>query len=543
MRDMLETFRSVCINLPLLDAILQVSAYARFLKELCTRKRKSRRVPECVMLSAGTNFLLQRRLPPKLEDSGAPIIPCMLGDIHVERALLDLGASVNVLPGCFYDACGLEGLKLISMTIQMADHSVKQPRGVLEDVLIKIEDLIFPVDFIVLDMEGVDAEHQTPIILGRPFLATANACINCRTGVLEISFVGQRFHMNIFQAAMGPVGDRCISFAEADADYADEAVHEHIMAVYTSHAEDPSHFSLPGGDDPTILFHRDLGFHSLSIEDIDSHDPSPIVRSLDHVSSSYDDLASFHPLSFEGREADGGFEYPAPTILHRNIPHPIHNIESGPQIIDPVVSSSLESPPAMELKPLPHTLKYVYLSSNDSLPIIISSVLSFEEEGRLLAVLKDHKKAIGWQVSDLSISPTFCMHRIHLEEGSRPSHEFQRRLNPALKEVVKKEIIKWLDAGIIYPISDSQWVSPIQMVPKKAGLTVVQNEHGEDVPTRVQTGWRVCIDYRKLNSATRKDHFPLPFLDQVLERLAGKSYFCFLDGYSGYNQVEVHPDD
>ncbi|CAN6453639.1 unnamed protein product [Victoria cruziana] len=123
----------------------------------------------------------------------------------------------------------------------------------------------------------------------------------------------------------------------------------------------------------------------------------------------------------------------------------------------------------------------------------------------------------------------------------QPSRKFQRKLNPALKEVVKKEIIKWLDTGIIYLILDSEWVSPIQMVPKKAGLTVVKNEHGQDVPTRVQTGWRVCIDYRKLNSATCKDHFPLPFLDQVLEKLAGKSYFCFLDGYSGYNQV--HPDD
>ncbi|CAN6459005.1 unnamed protein product [Victoria cruziana] len=544
MRDMLETFRSVRINLPLLDAIQQVPAYARFLKELCTRKRKSRRVPERVMLSAGTSSLLQRRLPPKLEDPGAPIIPCMLGDIHVERALLDLGASVNVLPGCFYDACQLEGLKPINMTIQMADRPVKRPRGVLEDVLIRIEDLIFPVDFIVLDMEGVDAEHQTPIILGRPFLATANACINYRTGVLEISFAGQHFRMNIFQAAMRPAGDRCVSFTEADVDDADETVQEHVMAVSASRSSDPTHFSLPGGDDPTMLFHRDLGFHSLSIADIDIHDPSPIVRSLDHVSSSFDDLASFHPLSLEGREADGGIDYPAPTTLHRNRPQPINDIESGPLIIDPVVSSSLEPPLAMELKPLPHTLKYAYLGSNDSLPIIISSVLSFEEEGRLLAVLKEHKRAIGWQVSDLrGISPTFCMHRIHLEEGSRPSREFQRRLNPALKKVVKKEIIKWLDAGIIYPISDSQWVSPIQMVPKKAGLTVVQNEHGEDVPTRVQIGWRVCIDYRKLNSATRKDHFPLPFLDQVVERLARKSYFCFLDRYSGYNQVEVHPDD
>ncbi|CAN6476652.1 unnamed protein product [Victoria cruziana] len=307
MREMLETFRSVRINLPLLDVIQQVPAYARFLKELYTKKRKSRRVPQCVMLSEGTSFLLQRRLPPKLEDPGAPIIPCMLGDIHVERALLDLGASVNVLPGCFYDAYGLEGLRPISMTIQMADRSVKRPRGIIEDVLVKIEDLIFPVDFIVLDMEGVDADHQTPIILGRPFLATANACINCRTGVLEISFADKHLKMNIFQAAMGPAGDRCISFAVDDTYDVDEAAHEQIMTVYTSsimyHFPDVE-------DDPTMLYHRDLGFYSF---DDSSHDPSSIVSPWDHVSSSFDDLDSFHPLSFEGREADGGFDYPAPT--------------------------------------------------------------------------------------------------------------------------------------------------------------------------------------------------------------------------------------
>ncbi|CAN6459158.1 unnamed protein product [Victoria cruziana] len=289
--------------------------------------------------------------------------------------------------------------------------------------------------------------------------------------------------MNIFQAAMGPAGDRCISFAVADTDDVEEAAHEQIMAVYTSSILD--HFP-DVEDDPTMLYHRDLGFHSFD-------DPSSIVSSWDHVSSSFDDLDSFHPLSFEGRETDGGFDYPAPTILHRNRPHPLYNIESSPPIVnDPAVSSSVESPPVVELKSLPNTLKYAFLGSNDSLPVIISSLLSFEEEGRLLTVLRNHKKAIGWQVSDLrGISPTFCMHRIHLEEGSKPSREFQRRLNPALKEVVKKEIIKWLDAGIIYPISDNEWVSPIQMVPKKAGLTVIKNEHGEDVPTRVQTGWRV----------------------------------------------------
>jgi hypothetical protein len=100
-----------------------------------------------------------------------------------------------------------------------------------------------------------------------------------------------------------------------------------------------------------------------------------------------------------------------------------------------------------------------------------------------------------------------------------------------------------LDAGIIYPISDNKWVSPIHVVPKRARVTVVQNKEGELVPTGVQSGWRVCIDYRKLNTATRKDHFPLPFIDQMVERLAGHKYYYFLDGYSGYNQVPVDPED
>ncbi|CAN6483516.1 unnamed protein product [Victoria cruziana] len=394
MRDMLEMFRVVRINLPLLDAIQQVPAYSRFLKELCTKKRRSRKVPECVLLNEEISSLLQRRLPPKLEDPGAPIIPCVLRHIRVERAFLDLRASVNILPGFFYDVFGLEGLRPTSMTIQMADRSVKAPRGVFADVLLKIESFIFPVDFVVLDMEGVDTKYQTPIILGRPFLATLNACINCRTGVLEISFAGQKLRLNIFHAAMGPAGDRCISFAEGDTDDVDDAAHEIFMAVYMSSIAD--HFSdvLPGADVPTMLYHSSLGLSSSDF-DISSHDPSPIVSSLDHTLS--DDLASFHPLSLEGREADGGSDDPATTILHRNRSHPSHDIESSPPIaLDPAVSSSLESPPAMELKPLPHTLKYAYMGSNDSLPVIISSVLSFEEDGRLLSVLRGHQKAIGW---------------------------------------------------------------------------------------------------------------------------------------------------
>ena len=161
-----------------------------------------------------------------------------------------------------------------------------------------------------------------------------------------------------------------------------------------------------------------------------------------------------------------------------------------------------------------------------------------------MRVLKEYKTAIGWTLADIKrISPTTCMHHILLEEGAKPSREAQRRLNPQMMEVVKKEIIKLLDCGVIYPISDSRWVSPVQVVPKKSGVTVVKNEENELVPTRIQTGWRVCIDYRKLNATTRKDHFPLPFIDQMLKRLAGHSFYCFLDGYSGYNQIVIAPDD
>ena len=130
-----------------------------------------------------------------------------------------------------------------------------------------------------------------------------------------------------------------------------------------------------------------------------------------------------------------------------------------------------------------------------------------------------------------------------MEDDHKPSVEHQRRLNPNLKEVVKKEILKLLDAGIIYPISDSEWVSPVHVVPKKGGATVVKNEKNEMIQTRVVTGWRMCIDYRKLNAATRKDHFPLPFVDQFLERLVNYSYFCYLDGYSGFFQIPIHPQD
>ncbi|KAL4298340.1 hypothetical protein GQ457_12G014070 [Hibiscus cannabinus] len=205
---------------------------------------------------------------------------------------------------------------------------------------------------------------------------------------------------------------------------------------------------------------------------------------------------------------------------------------------------SIEQPPKLELKQLLEQLKYAYLGNNETLPVIISSKLQADQEERLITTLRQHKEALGWTIADIKgISPTICMHKILLDDNHKPTVDAQRRLNQAMKDVVRKEILKWLDAGIIYPISDSEWVSPVQCVPKKGGITVISNEKNELIPTRTVTRWRVCMDYRKRNKATRKDHFPLPFIDQMLDRLVEKQFYCFLDGYSGYNQIAIAPED
>jgi hypothetical protein len=156
----------------------------------------------------------------------------------------------------------------------------------------------------------------------------------------------------------------------------------------------------------------------------------------------------------------------------------------------------------------------------------INPDLSSIETRRLMKLLIEHKEAFSWDYMDMKgISSKLCTHHIYIKEDCRPICQPQRRMNPNLKEIVKEELQKLLNVRFIYPISDSEWVSPLVIVPKKNGK------------------WRVCVDYRALNKATQKDHFPLPFIDQVLDNLAGKKFFSFLDGFSGYNQIKIAPQD
>ncbi|KAM2767000.1 hypothetical protein COP1_022850 [Malus domestica] len=488
-KDILETFRKVQVNIPLLDAIKQVPRYAKFLKELCTTRRRISN-KEVVQVSENVSAVLQRKLPPKCKDPGSFTIPCVIGKTKFEHAMLDLGASINVMPYSIYASMNLGELKNDGVIIQLADRSNAYPKGVLEDVLVQVDNLIFPADFYVLEMEDSPNVTPLPILLGRTFMKTARTKIDVFKGTLTMEFDGEIINFNISEAMKFPKDDHsCFSI-----DILDELAHDYRDML----EDDPLETTIAQG----------LGMK-----------PNLAVPKEEHAEL----VAAFESLP-----------------QHRGKPsNPIPIPVSTNTLLPSVIQA-----PVLELKPLPDHLKYVFLGDEETLPVIVSSSLTALEEEKLIRVLKEHKTAIGWTLADIKgISPTTCMHRIFLEEGAKPTREAQRRLNPPMMEVVKNEIIKLLDCGVIYPISDSRWVSPVQVVPKKSGVTVVKNAKDELVPTRIQTGWRVCIDYRKLNNTTRKDHFPLPFIDQMLERLAGHSFYCFLDGFSRYNQIVIAPDD
>ncbi|KAL6312672.1 hypothetical protein AAG906_025113 [Vitis piasezkii] len=389
--EILEVLRQVKVNIPLLDMIKQVSNYAKFLKDLCTIKR-GLNVNKKAFLTEQVSAIIQCKSPVKYKDLGCPTISVMIGGKIVEKALLTWGQKL-----------GLGELKTTSITLSLADRSVKIPRGMIEDVLVQVDNFYYLVGFFVLDIDPIVKEtNYVPIILRRPFLATSNAIINCRNGLMQLTFGNMTLELNIFYMCKKPINPE------------EEEGPEEVCIIDTLVEE---HYLLA-----TL----------------------PPWRRIEEI------------LPF--------------------------------------------------LKPLPTELEYAYLEENKKCPVIISSSLTTPQEECLLEVLRRCKKAIGWQISDLKgISPLVCTYHIYMEEEVKPVHQPQRRLNPHKQEVVQAE--------------------------------------GEEVATRLTSGWRVCIDYRKLNVVTRKDHFPLPFIDQVFERVSGHPFYCFLDGYSEYFQIEIDVED
>ncbi|XP_059663411.1 uncharacterized protein LOC132309076 [Cornus florida] len=264
-----------------------------------------------------------QRVPNICETSGSQILRNFrIGEKFADHALLDLGASVNLLPYLVYLELGLNNLKKTNVRIQLADRSVKIPRGIIEDVIVKIADFYYPVDFVVLDTQPTRGT-QIPIILGRPFLATANAVINCRNGSMTLTFGNMKLEVNVFKLIKQPL----------DSDSIEEICLIESLAAHTfehSYLEDP--------------FQQCLA-HFCDEFDADSY--------IGEVNTLLDSTPIFKPpkIRFEP------LSVPATTTLETK-----------------------KKPPKVELKPLPETLKYSYLGESDTFPMVIASDLTTHQE-------------------------------------------------------------------------------------------------------------------------------------------------------------------
>ncbi|XP_076911444.1 uncharacterized protein LOC143569404 [Bidens hawaiensis] len=371
------------------------------------------KVPKRVDLTERVSAILKGVLPPKLQDPGAPLINIQVGDFQMSRALLDLGAGVSILPGGLYDQYNFGPLKRVETTVVLVDLSHKLPRGIMRDVIVKVEEFYYHVDILVLDYSSVDPTQQQNVILGRPFLNTAHAIIDCRFGTIDMAFGNRKMRLNVFT------------------NVANSLASEECFMAYI----------------------------------IDGCVPHEYEEGMLDVCVC-DESEQVHICELELEEKKQEV-----LALQDGRPPWTHQVESLPTEINSDTKPSLICPPKVELKELPSHLKYAFMGEGETLPVIIASNLNEAQEERLLEVLKAHKAAIGWTIADLKgISPSIVIHKIITTDDARPTREAQRRLNPNLREVVKKEVIKWLDAGIIYPISNSAWVSPTQVVPKKAGI-------------------------------------------------------------------------
>ncbi|XP_013613790.1 PREDICTED: uncharacterized protein LOC106319953 [Brassica oleracea var. oleracea] len=436
-----------------------------------------------MMISEEVSAIIQGEIPVKRPDPGSFVLDC---------------SSVNLMPHSIAISLGYDEFKLTKITLVLADKSVRVPEGVLDDVPILINDCHVPTDFVELKYKN---EPKDPLIFGRPFLATAGAIIDVKEGRICLNIGNNLMTFDMDKLIRRPLIDKQTSYV----DYICELAEESFINLCS---DDPLEKVLTSSDEETII--------------IDSRDEE-YTRLMD---------ASMEVANVDDTEDDT-----SEINVDRYLEKAIDRQPSPSEDWDPEKSAKIE------LKQLPAGLKYAFLYKN-SYPVIVNANLTNGELALLLNKLQKYRKALRYSLEDIpGISPDLCMHRIHLEDDSKSSVEHQRWLNPNLKEVVKKEIIKLLDVGVIYPISDSNWVSHVHVVPKNGGIIMVKNDKNELIPMRTVTGHRMCIDYRKLNSATRKDHFPLPFIDQMLERLANHQYYCFLDGYSGFFQISIYPDD
>nr|GEU88693.1 reverse transcriptase domain-containing protein [Tanacetum cinerariifolium] len=437
-----QIFKDMSFEISFADALIIMPKFASTLKALIGNKEKLSEMAR-TPLNEHCSAVLLKKLPEKLGDAGKFLIPCDFPGMVDCLALADLGASIILMPFSLWKRHSLPDLTPTCMTLELANRSISRPVGVAEDVYVKVGSFHFLADFIVVDF---GADSRVPLILERSFLKTGRALIDVFEGELTLRVCKEAITFNLEQTLR--YSANYSDMTEKRIDVIDMACEEYSQEVDAFLAIE---------DDPTSL-----EFYQPYL------DPEGDILLLE---AFLNDDPSLSPPNQEN------------YLLEVRKKLKTCKAKSDKSLID--------EPPEVKLKDLPPHLKYAFLEGDDKLLVVIAKDLSVEEKIALITVLKSHKRAITWKLSDIKgIDPEFCTHKFL----------WKRNLNQQSN------------------IREDPWISPVYCIPKKGGFTVVENEDNELIPTRLVTGWHVCIDYRKLNEATRKDHFPLPFMDQMLER-------------------------
>ncbi|XP_042005874.1 uncharacterized protein LOC121754611 [Salvia splendens] len=406
--DVASMFKDVEVKVPLLTA-LKMPPISKFIKDYLAGKvnEDGRMITE-----ENVSAVIQRSdLPSKKIDPGMFTLPISIRDIQVEHAMCDLGVSINVLPYSIYKKLGEAKLVDTDIMIQLADRSCIHPEGILEDVIVKVNDFLYPADFFVIKMTEPVAKKSSGVLLGRLFLSTASTIIDFRNGTISLDFNGEQFTFNIDDAMKRP--------ADIENVYSVDVI-EPLVQEYLEEEFLQRQFTDSAADEEV---EKEVAEWYEAMNDGEMDDQAIVKAMMDFCerprpagSSGKAQVSSLEKLPDQGkslrREAE---ENPLPTEVKK---------------------------PAKELKPLPAHLNYAYLGEDETMPVIINSQLTQGQEDRLLEVLKRNQKSIGWKLTDLvGISLDLCMHHIRLEEGAKPHRDQQRKLNPHMREEVLKEIV------------------------------------------------------------------------------------------------------
>nr|GEX81792.1 DNA-directed DNA polymerase [Tanacetum cinerariifolium] len=422
------------------------------------------------LLNENCSVVVLKKLSEKLGDPGRFLIPCDFSEFDNCLALADLGASINLMPLSIWKKLRLPALNDTKMVLELANRTISKPTGVAENVFVKVGKFYFPIDFVVLDFIA-DPRSLTLKCGDTPSISYNNfESLN---------------KVDLIDATCEEYSQEVLGFSDVVASGNPAPYYEPIVSN--------SFLTLTSFNESDFLLLKEAdAFIAIDDEPISSkidatyYDPEGDILILEVLLNS-------DPLPPLPNQGDYFLE------VHKDL-----------KVIEPKNDKSLnDEPPEVELKDLPPHLEYAFLGDNNKWPIIIAKDLSVEEKSALIKVLKSRKQAIAWKLTDIKgIDPEFCSHKILLEEDYSPKVQSQRRVNPKIYDVIKKEVEKLLDAGLIYPISDSPWVSPVHCVLKKRGMTVITNDENELVLTKTHHKMESLYRLSEIERSYSEGSFP-----------------------------------